>query len=130
MHFSYILSFIAFGLGAANAAAIDDDNMFDARSTCPQGIELIQLKLKHGKLFTGVGKPGKCYNLPKNINNFDVYSDDSKSLVRCFNCKVYTQKNCQGTYVTLQGEEERAQSKSTKRPTYKSWQCDCGEDRD
>ncbi|KAL9565627.1 hypothetical protein ACKAV7_009809 [Fusarium commune] len=60
MRFASIHPIVTIGLGVTNAVAIDDDNMLDTRAPrCPpQGIELIKLKIKKGKYFTGVGKPG------------------------------------------------------------------------
>jgi hypothetical protein len=126
MRFTSILPIVAIGLGVTNAAAIDDDNMLDARAPhCPpQGIELIKLKIKKGKSFTGVGKPGQCYNLPGNIKTFDVNSDDTKSLVPCFDCKVYTGKDCTKDFVSLEGEQA-FMFKGGNKKTYKSWRCDC-----
>ncbi|KAM5347305.1 hypothetical protein ACJ41O_010310 [Fusarium nematophilum] len=123
MLFSTILPFIAFGLGVANAAAIDDDNMFDTRAPqCPdEGIKLIKLDTKGG-VFIGVGKPGKCQNLPRNVNDFDPRK--SKSLVRCFDCSVFLKKDCHGGEFILEGDDN-PQFKSSKRPKYKSWRCDC-----
>ncbi|WZH49513.1 uncharacterized protein QYS62_010714 [Fusarium acuminatum] len=126
MRFTSILPIVAIGLGVTNAVAIDDDNVLDARAPhCPpQGIELIKLKIKKGKYFTGVGKPGQCYDLPSNIKSFDVYSDDTKSLVGCFDCEVYTGKHCSGSSVSLEGEQA-FMFKGAKHPTYKSWKCKC-----
>ncbi|ENH61722.1 hypothetical protein FOVG_00151 [Fusarium oxysporum f. sp. pisi HDV247] len=123
MHLSSLIPIITLSLGAANAMAIEEEGTLEARSDqCNPGINLIKLKIKPGKYFTGVGKPGKCYNLPANIKYFDVYSDDTKSLVSCFDCKVYTEVNCKGSYVSIEGADNFA-FKTTKKPHYKSWRC-------
>ncbi|SPJ90417.1 uncharacterized protein FTOL_13298 [Fusarium torulosum] len=126
MRFTSILPIVAIGLGVTNAVAIDDDNMLDARApSCPpQGIELIKLKIKKGKFFTGVGKPGQCNDLPSNIKTFDVNSDDTKSLVGCFDCEVYTGEHCTGSSVTLEGQQA-FMFKGAEHPTFKSWRCKC-----
>ncbi|KAI7759084.1 hypothetical protein LZL87_012823 [Fusarium oxysporum] len=126
MRFASIHPIVTIGLGVTNAVAIDDDNMLDTRAPrCPpQGIELIKLKIKKGKYFTGVGKPGQCYNLPSNIKTFDVNSDDTKSLVSCFDCEVFIGKDCHGTFVSLEGEKA-FMFKGAKHPTFKSWRCEC-----
>ncbi|KAM0351687.1 hypothetical protein ACHAPU_002697 [Fusarium lateritium] len=118
MHVFSILSIIAFGHCAANAVALEHDNMLDTRAQCSQSIELMKLKLKPGKSFTGVGKPAKCYSL------FNINSDDTKSLVACFDCKVYTGKHCLGSLVSLEGEKAFKITDS-KNSTYKSWKCEC-----
>ncbi|KAF4332549.1 hypothetical protein FBEOM_13648 [Fusarium beomiforme] len=123
MHFSSLIPIIALGLGAVKGMAIEEDSVLDTRTDhCNPGIDLIKLKIKPGKSFTGVGKPGKCYNLPANVKNFDLDSDDTKSLIGCFDCKVYTGVNCKGSYVSLEGEQN-FQFKTTKKPHYKSWKC-------
>ncbi|PNP50721.1 hypothetical protein FNYG_15933 [Fusarium nygamai] len=132
MHFSYILPFIAFGLGVANAAAIDDDNLLDTRApVCPRGIDLIKLRLKSGKSFVGVGKPGDCNLLPDNVKTFLIDYKETKSLVGCFNCKVYRDNKCQGSGVLLEGAlPTKKVTSSKKHLTYKAWKCDCKEKLD
>ncbi|KAF4339087.1 hypothetical protein FBEOM_7006 [Fusarium beomiforme] len=137
MHFSYILPFIAFGLRVANAAAIDDDNLLDIRApVCPRGIDLIKLRLKSGKSFIGVGKPGDCNLLPDNVKTFLINDKETKSLVDCFNCKVYLDKKCQGSGVLLESVPlesalpTKKPTSSKKHPTYKAWKCDCKEKLD
>ncbi|KAF5720489.1 hypothetical protein FMUND_4311 [Fusarium mundagurra] len=124
MHLSSLMTIITLSLGAS-AMAIEEDTALEARTDqCNQGIDLIQLKLKPGKLFTGVGKPDKCYNLPAGIKHIDVDSDDTKSLVSCFDCKLYTGANCKGSFVSLEGADNFA-FKTTKKPHFKSWKCGC-----
>src|SRR6478736_9008574 len=95
MHFPYILPIVALGLGVANAAAIDDSDMLDTRAPkCEAGINLIRLDHRHGRSFTGFGKPGDCKNLPGNVKDFDIHSQGTKSLVPCFECTVYQASDC------------------------------------
>ncbi|KAG7416963.1 hypothetical protein Forpe1208_v005415 [Fusarium oxysporum f. sp. rapae] len=126
MHFPYILPFVAFGLGVANAAAIDDSDMLDTRTPkCEAGINLIRLDLRHGKSFTGFGKPGDCKNLPKNVNDFDVNSRGTKSLVPCFECTVYEKSNCQpGDSITI-GGNRAFKAMGKKKQHWRSWKCEC-----
>ncbi|KAF4338744.1 hypothetical protein FBEOM_7366 [Fusarium beomiforme] len=128
MHFSYILPFVAFGLGVTNAAAIEDTNMLDTRDPhCPQGIELIRLQIKHGKSFTGVGKPGECKRIPKNIKDFDLDSPGTKSILPCFDCTVYEHFDCSGDSETIEGVKAKAFAKPQHqhKQHWKSWKCVC-----
>ncbi|KAJ4246278.1 hypothetical protein NW762_013629 [Fusarium torreyae] len=125
MHFPYVLPFVAFGLGVANAAAIDDNNILDARAPqCPQGINLIRLQIKPGKSFTGVGKPGDCKPIPKNLKDFGLWSDGTKSLVPCFDCTVYQHSGCTGSSITIEGYVKFL-AKGSKKQQWKSWKCVC-----
>ncbi|KAF4432137.1 hypothetical protein F53441_13856 [Fusarium austroafricanum] len=117
----YSLITMALALGATNASPIDNDVEIESRS-CTAGIDLLKLKIKPGKFFTGAGKPGKCYELPENVKTFDLFSDDTKSLVKCFDCKVWTGPHCTGSFVEIQGVENFS-TKSHKKTTYKSWKC-------
>ncbi|KAL6919002.1 hypothetical protein ACHAPO_009275 [Fusarium lateritium] len=127
MHFSSILPIFAVIVGLTNANPTpDDEPVLETRSE--GGIALIELDLGKGKYYTGVGSPGKCYNLPWNIKYFDVYSDKTKSVISCFDCRVYTGSNCKGSYVTLGGQEKAFLAKGGKKPQYKSWECNCKEE--
>ncbi|EXK23467.1 hypothetical protein FOXG_22444 [Fusarium oxysporum f. sp. lycopersici 4287] len=126
MHISYILPFVAFGLGITNAAAIDDTNMLDTRAPhCPLGIELIRLQIKPGKSFTGVGKPGECKRIPKNIKDFNLDSDGTKSLLPCFVCTVFEHSDCSGSSETIEGHKEKFMAKGKKKQHWQSWKCVC-----
>ncbi|KAF4971130.1 hypothetical protein FSARC_1963 [Fusarium sarcochroum] len=131
MHFSYILPFVAFGLGVVNAAAIDDSNMLDTRAPqCHKGIDLIRLEIKHGKYYTGVGKPGDCNRIPDNIKDFDPWSDETKSLVPCFDCTVYKYYDCTGDSITLEGQPKFLAKGSKKKQHWKSYKCVCKDCKD
>ncbi|RGP77599.1 hypothetical protein FLONG3_4290 [Fusarium longipes] len=122
MHFSSILPVFAFMATLASANPIEEDITLEARDA--SGINLIKLDLGKGKSFTGVGEPGRCYNLPHNIKTFDVFSDKTKSLVSCFDCRVWTKDNCQGSFVELEGFKAFS-AKGGKKPQYRSWKCKC-----
>ncbi|KAL4730845.1 hypothetical protein ACLX1H_002887 [Fusarium chlamydosporum] len=122
MHFSSILPALTLLAGLTSAMPVEDDDMLETRDA--GGINLIKLRIAKGKSYTGVGKPGHCYNLPSNIKSFNVWSDDTKSLVGCFDCKVWTGPNCSGSFVSLEGEQAFL-AKGGKKPTYKSWKCQC-----
>jgi hypothetical protein len=130
MHVSYILPFVTLGFGVANAAAIGDTNLLDTRAPqCDQGIDLIRLQIKPGKSFTGVGKPGDCKPIPPNIKDFDLDSDGTKSLVPCFDCKVYEHSDCSGYFVTIEGQP-KLMSEDSKKQQWKSWKCVCKDRKD
>ncbi|KAL3605322.1 hypothetical protein FPOAC2_00265 [Fusarium poae] len=127
MHFSSIIPIFAVIASLTNANPTpDDEPVLETRDQ--GGIALIELDLGKGKSYTGVGSPGKCYNLPWNIKYFDVYSDDTKSVISCFDCRVYTGSNCGGSYVTLGGQQKAFLTKGGKKPHYKSWECKCKEE--
>lgn len=120
MHVSTILTVVAVALGAANAAAIDD-NVVEPRA--PQGIKLIKLigVTKNPKsVFTGVGVPGNCQRLPDNINTFN----DVKSVLKCFECEVFTGKGCTGDTFTVGA---KFLVKGNDNPKWRSWRCNCPE---
>ncbi|PTD12462.1 hypothetical protein FCULG_00002832 [Fusarium culmorum] len=116
MHFSSILPIVA-------RKPHPDEPVLETRHE--GGIELIELDLGKGKSYTGVGRPGKCHNLPWNIKSFHVYSDDTKSVISCFDCRVYTGSNCRDSFVTLGGQQKSFSVKGGKKPQYKSWKCKC-----
>ncbi|CAF3573540.1 hypothetical protein FGSG_00230 [Fusarium graminearum PH-1] len=126
MHFSSILPIVAVIAGFASANPTPDEPVLETRTD--GGIELIELDLGKGKSYTGVGRPGKCYNLPWNIKSFHAYSDDTKSVISCFDCRVYTKSNCGGSYVSLGGQQKAFMEKGGKKPQYKSWKCKCKEE--
>jgi hypothetical protein len=126
MHIYYILPFVAFGLGVTNAAAIDDTNMLDTRAPqCPLGIKLIQLQIKHNKFFTGVGSPGECKRIPKNIKDFEFDSPGTKSLVPCFVCTVWEHSDCTGDSETIEGFKPHLTTQHKNNQQWKSWKCEC-----
>ncbi|KNB04611.1 hypothetical protein FOXG_06670 [Fusarium oxysporum f. sp. lycopersici 4287] len=100
--------------------------MLDTRAPkCEAGINLIRLDLMHGKSFTGFGKPGDCKNLPKNVNDFDVDSRGTKSLVPCFECTVYEKSDCQpGDSITI-GGNRAFKAMGKKKQHWRSWKCEC-----
>ncbi|GKU06986.1 hypothetical protein FLAG1_09868 [Fusarium langsethiae] len=126
MRFSSVLPVFALITGLTSADPTDEDVTLEARDA--GGIGLVKLDLGKGKSYTGVGKPAYCYNLPYNIKYFNLYSDKTKSLVGCFDCRVYTGTNCQGSYVSLEGQEKAFLTKGGKKPHYKSWKCKCKEE--
>ncbi|KAF7556141.1 hypothetical protein G7Z17_g1652 [Cylindrodendrum hubeiense] len=121
MHFSSILPVIAVVLGAANGAAIDDSLVEPRAPSCPVGIELLRLtgfpKNPDG-VFTGIGIPGKCQNLPSNINTFD-----KAEALNGFQCIIYTQKDCQGSTFTVGGGGNKAFKGQV--PKWRSFRCAC-----
>jgi hypothetical protein len=125
MHFSSILPVFTLIVGLTSANPIDDDPILETRDN--SGIDLIKLDLKKGKSYNGVGKPGECYKLPWNVKNFDGDSDETKSYVSCFECRVYYTPNCKGSYFGIGGQEEAKafDAKGGKKPHYKSWKCKC-----
>lgn len=125
MRFSNIL--LLAGVAAALPEPIEEDTTLEARA--PGGIRLIKLRVNKKSTFTGVGFPGQCNNLPSNVKTFDIDSPDTKSILSCFECTVYTGHGCSGTSVTLEGQRAKAFSKhGGKKEIYKSWKCECKDD--
>jgi len=125
MLFSNIL--LLAGIAAALPEPIEEDSTLEARA--PGGIKLIKLRVSKKSTYTGVGFPGQCKNLPSNIKTFIEKSPDTKSILSCFQCTVYTGPNCSGDETTLEGQQAKAFSKhGGNKVTYKSWKCECKDD--
>lgn len=120
MLFSNIL--LLAGLAAALPNPIEEDTSLEARDA--GGIDLLKLRVSKKATFKGVGVPGRCNNFPSNIKTFDLDSPDTKSILSCFECTVWARPGCQGDSVTLEGQRTFF-AKSSKKPTYKSWKCQC-----
>ena len=118
MRFSTILPVVTVALGAANAAAIDDDVVEPRASQGTKLIKFIGVTKSPKIVFTGVGVPGNCQRLPDSINTFN----DVKSVLTCFECEVFTGKDCTGDTFTVSAESLR---KGKKTPKWRSWRCDC-----
>lgn len=110
------------GLAAALPNPIEEDTTLETRDA--GGIDLLKLRVSKKATFKGVGVPGRCNNFPSNIKTFDLDSPDTKSILSCFECTVWTRPGCQGDSVTLEGQRAFF-AKSSKKPTYKSWKCQC-----
>ncbi|KAH6974892.1 hypothetical protein EDB80DRAFT_595136 [Ilyonectria destructans] len=123
MHFSTILPVIAVALGAVNAAPVDDDLVEPRASRCPAGIDLITItgfRNNPTGVFTGVGIPGKCEQLPPNVQIFRT-DTNVEPVLDCFECTVFANADCTGTRFTV---TKQAFHKG-KEPKWKSWSCDC-----
>ncbi|RFN49172.1 hypothetical protein FIE12Z_6575 [Fusarium flagelliforme] len=121
MLFSNIL--LLAGVAAALPEPIEEDSTLEARA--PGGIKLIKLRVSKKSTYTGSGFPGQCNSLPSNIKNFIEDSPDTKSLLSCFECTVYTGHGCSGDELTFGGPQAFKINKHPKKKTYKSWRCEC-----
>lgn len=122
MRFSTFLSAFA-ALGAVIAAPADDsgDAGLEARALSePQLLQLYHLPNMRGQVFTGVGRPCRCSNLPRNINDFG-----SGSAAPGFRCTIYTDQNCRGSTLTVGGAQAALQTLRT--PAWRSWRCVCAD---
>ncbi|KAH6659110.1 hypothetical protein BKA67DRAFT_543592 [Truncatella angustata] len=96
-------------------AATDADNKVYRRQI--SGVELLTLNGIPGLgTFTGVGIPGECQNLPRNINTFTT-----AEATPGFVCHVYTGGDCTGSFITVPGPSLL----SLETPTWQSWVCNC-----
>ncbi|KAH7247459.1 uncharacterized protein BKA55DRAFT_540748 [Fusarium redolens] len=113
MHFSTILPVIAVALGAANAAPVDDGVVEPRGLECPHEMELLKLHgVPPGGVYTGVGTPDCCQNLPDNINDFDY-----PEVTPGFQCNIYTGRDCTGSFITVPGEVKYHDQE------WRSWKC-------
>jgi hypothetical protein len=121
MLFSNIL--LLAGLAAALPNPIEEDSTLEARA--PGGIKLIKLRISKKSTYTGSGYPGQCNSLPSNVKTFIEDSPDTKSILSCFECTVWTGHHCSGDSVTLEGQKALKFEKHPDKKTYKSWRCEC-----
>ncbi|KAL4721800.1 hypothetical protein ACLX1H_011294 [Fusarium chlamydosporum] len=119
MHFSTILPVITVALGAANAAPVDDGIVEPRQHHRPHERELLKLYgvPKIGE-FHGVGFPNRCYNLPRNVNDFDHPEATSG-----YKCKIYTKKHCRGSYVPVPVDDKHRHIVPPDEGDYRSWRC-------
>ncbi|CAG7561235.1 unnamed protein product [Fusarium equiseti] len=123
MLFSNIL--LLAGLAAALPNPIEEDSTLEARA--PNGIKLIKLRISPKSTYTGSGYPGQCNSLPPNVKTFIEESPDTKSILSCFKCTVWSGHGCKGSHsVELEGQQPKAFSKhGGNKITWKSWKCEC-----
>ncbi|KAH7125065.1 hypothetical protein B0J13DRAFT_531320 [Dactylonectria estremocensis] len=122
MHFSTILPAIAAVLGAVNAAAFDDSEVEPRAPNCPLGIELLRLTgfpKNTGTVFTGVGKPGDCKFIPRNVRDFGKAEE-----LNGFQCIIYEKFHCQTTGNTLEVGDGKKKFKGSDGP-WRSYRCAC-----
>ena len=101
MHFSTLVSSLAFAAGAVS-----------------QNTQMLRLNGVPGiGSFTGLGVPGACQPLPRNIRDFS-----SGQATQGFRCFVYERAGCQGSFVTIPGLEA---PRRPRPPQWQSWRCTC-----
>ena len=116
MQFSILLSALTLAAGAAATAVVD--NVLGIR----QGgqLDLLTLSGVPGVgSFHGVGAPGRCQELPRNVADFN-----GGRALDGFSCSVFTESNCQGSFVQFPEERNRL-GKPPGRTQYRSWKCSC-----
>lgn len=118
MQLTSVLVPILAALGAVNAAPAEEINEELQQIPPPALLQLHQLPNMQGATFTGVGIPGECNNLPRNIFDFG-----SAEAAPGFVCTIYTNPGCTGSTLTVGARQGGLFRLVT--PTWRSWRCVC-----
>jgi hypothetical protein len=84
-------------------------------------LTLTGLRGMAGSRFTGVGVPGRCYNLPQNVREFQSAQPNTG-----YRCDIWDNFDCRGSILSVGTSNIQAASRPARIPQWRSWRCWCG----